>query len=427
MGTKRTVRGAGVIAACGAAALVLGACGSGSGSAGGDITLTVADFGGFGYDKLIKDYEKAHPGIRVKEKVAQFDPHHQQLSTQLAAGAGAADVVAIEEGWLPKFRESKDKFVNLSDYGAARLKDRWLPWKWEQGVTDAGTYVLGYGTDVGSLAMCYNTELFKKAGLPTEREKVSALWKTWEDYLDTGRKFKAEVGDAGWYDTDENLFTAMMNQTEFGFFNQKDEFVADTNPKVKEAFLLATKDAGKLSAKLSTFTPQWSAGIKKGAMATIPCPSWMNGQIQDAAGKENAGVWDIADLPGGGGNWGGSFLTVPKQGKHIKEAAALAEWLTAPKQQKRLFREVGALPSQPDLLKDPEITGFERAYFNDAPVGRIYAESATELKPNYRGPRDGDVRPVFKNALIRVEQGKQPAGKAFDQAIKESRKTLDLD
>lgn len=429
MGTTRIVRGAGTIAVCSSLALVLGACGGdGSGSSdGGDITLTVADFGGFGYDKLIKDYEKTHPGIKVKEKVAQFDPHHQQLTTQLAAGAGAADIVAIEEGYLPKFRESKDKFVNLADYGGAKLKDQWLPWKWEQGVTDDGKYILGYGTDVGSLAMCYNTELFKKAGLPTEREKVSALWTSWEDYLDVGKQFTGKVKDVGWYDTDGNIFTAMMNQFEIGFFDKNDKFVGDTNPKVKESFLLATKDVKTLSAKLAAFSPQWSSGIKKGKMATIPCPSWMNGTIQDAAGEENADVWDIADLPGGGGNWGGSFLTVPKQGKHVKEAAELAAWLTAPEQQKKLFLEVSALPSQPKVLADPEVAGFKRDFFNDAPVGEIYAKSATELKPNYRGARDGDIRPGFNNALTRVEQGKQSPEEAFAQAVKEAKKTLDLD
>ncbi|GGO92312.1 ABC transporter substrate-binding protein [Wenjunlia tyrosinilytica] len=426
MGTTRIVRGARIFATCGAAALVLTACGSNSGSGGGDITLTVADFGGFGYDKLIKDYEKSHPGIKVKEKVAQFDPHHQQLSTQLAAGAGAADVVAIEEGYLPKFRQSKDKFVNLADHGADKLKDRWLPWKWEQGVTDNGKYVLGYGTDIGSLAMCYNTELFKKAGLPTDRDKVSALWTTWDDYLGVGHKFVRKVKGAGWYDTDQNLFTAIMNQTQYGFFDQDDKFIGDTNPKVKEAFLQAGKDAKKLSAKLLAFSPQWSAGIKKGAMATIPCPSWMNGLIETAAGKENSGKWDIAKLPGDGGNWGGSFLTVPKQGKHPKEAAELAAWLTAPEQEKRLFAEVGALPSQPALLKDPAILGKTRPFFNNAPVGKIYGDSATALQPNYRGSRDGDIRPGFSNALIRVEQGKQSPEASFNQAIKEAKKALKL-
>ena len=37
----------------------------------------------------------------------------------------------------------------------------------------------------------------------------------------------------------------------------------------------------------------------------------MTGYIEEQSGDENAGKWDIATVPGGGGNWGGSFLAVP--------------------------------------------------------------------------------------------------------------------
>ncbi|MFD8688155.1 hypothetical protein [Streptomyces sp. NPDC059651] len=38
----------------------------------------------------------------------------------------------------------------------------------------------------------------------------------------------------------------------------------------------------------------------------------MTGQIETAAGAANAGKWDIASVPGGG-QWGGSFLAVPRR------------------------------------------------------------------------------------------------------------------
>ena len=72
----------------------------------------------------------------------------------------------------------------------------------------------------------------------------------------------------------------------------------------------------------------------------MPCPSWMLGVIEGNA----AGVtgWDIADtFPGGGGNWGGSYLTVPTQSEHPAEAIELAAWLTAPEQQIKAFKSKG--------------------------------------------------------------------------------------
>jgi len=42
-----------------------------------------------------------------------------------------------------------------------------------------------------------------------------------------------------------------------------------------------------------------------------------------------ANHWDVTTAPGGTGDWGGSYLAVPKASKHRTEAAQLAMWLTS--------------------------------------------------------------------------------------------------
>ncbi|MGW1537575.1 ABC transporter substrate-binding protein [Streptomyces aureus] len=414
-------------AAAGLTVLVtLTGCSSASAGSGGDITLTVATFSDFGYKPLIAAYEKSHPGITVKERVSQLDQHHNSLATQLASGSGAADVVAVEEGYLPKFRRLSDKFVNLADYGALRRKDEYLPYKWSQATTDQGKFVLGYGTDVGGLAICYRRDLFRQAGLPTDREDVGRLWPTWDDYFKAGDTFRSKVKDHAWFDSAGNVFSAMMNQTEIGFFDRSDSYVADTNPDVKK-FFSATSEAAAdgQSANLVPFSQQWNAGIKQGKMATITCPAWMTGLIQTAAGTDGAGKWDIASVPGGGGNWGGSFLTVPKQGKHAKEAAELADFLTSVDSEKKIFTgPTGSLPSLTDALSDPAVQNTRKAYFNDAPTGRIFAASAKNLRPSFRGTKDQQVRIPFANALQLVEQRKESPAAAWSKALADAEKNL---
>ncbi|MEB0141302.1 extracellular solute-binding protein, partial [Undibacterium sp. CCC2.1] len=84
--------------------------------------------------------------------------------------------------------------------------------------------------------------------------------------------------------------------------------------------------------------------------------------------------WDFADVfPGGAANWGGSFLTVPTQSKHPKEAAELATWLTDAKQEVAEFQAAGAFPSVTAAQTDPALaagTGIS-AFFNDAPIASI--------------------------------------------------------
>jgi cellobiose transport system substrate-binding protein len=90
----------------------------------------------------------------------------------------AVDVEAIEEGWIGQFKAQPDK-LHLNDLGADSLKGQWREWKWETSVATNGAQI-GLGTDAGGMAMCYRRDLFEKAGLPTERDQVSALWPTWD-------------------------------------------------------------------------------------------------------------------------------------------------------------------------------------------------------------------------------------------------------
>ncbi|XVV01965.1 extracellular solute-binding protein [Actinosynnema sp. CA-248983] len=405
------------------AATMVVACGGGGDGGDGKVKLSIGIFSDFGYDNLIKEYQAQHPGIEIEQRKVKMEQHHTQLATQLAGGRGAADIVAIEEGNVALFRQSKDKFVNLADYGAKDLKSQWAAWKWNQGTTDDGNFVLGLGTDMGSLALCYRRDLFQAAGLPTERDAVGKLWPTWQDFLATADKFTAATPNVKFVDAAQNVYKAILDQTEEGYFAKADDsFIADSNAKVADAFKLAASlGEKKQTGALAPFSQDWNVALKQASFATTTCPAWALALIKAGAGDEAAGKWDVAAAPGGGGNWGGSFLAVPKQGKHPKEAYELAKWLTAPEQQKRIFKETGNLPSEPAAYKDPEVTAAVNEYFNSAPVGQIFGNSAENLKPTYRGTKDAKVTPVFNNALSRVETGKQSAVDAFDEAVREAR------
>lgn len=419
---RKLIRHPAAAAAIAATLLVSSAC---SGSTGdGKITLTVATFGEFGYQPLFEQYEKDHPGIEIRSRVTDFDTHFKALSMQLAAGRGVSDVVAIEEQQLPTYLQVKDKFVNLADYGATQLKDQWAPWKWAQGTKDG--YVLGLGTDMGSLALCYRRDYFAQAGLPADRQAVAALMPTWQDYAKVAGQFAAKLPKVKFADSAGTVYTAMLNQSPENYFSAKDDsYVADRNPSVRDAFYLAGGLAqNKQTAAVTTYTSAWNVAIKQGGFATIACPAWMLTQIKEAGGKDVSGKWDVTSVPGNSGNQGGSFLTVPKQGAHPKEAYDLARWLTAPEQEKRLFLSDGILSSEPRVYQDPQVVAHKDEYFSNAPIGQLYAASANSLRPNYRGLHDADVRPEFGKALGRIEDGSRTVDQAWAEATRLGREAI---
>ena len=407
-----------------AAALVASAAACGSGSSGsgstsdGPVSLTVATFGEFGYQDLYKEYTTAHPNIKITERVTKAEDHHKNLVAHLATNTGAADIEALEEGWAGQFTANPGKFIDFMDYGGADIKSQWPDWKWQRG-SSADGHVIGVGTDVGGMAMCYRRDLFQKAGLPTERDQVSALWPTWQQYIETGKKFEAaKLPGTHFMDGPTVMYRSILGQAQTGIYDG-DKVVVDSSAGVKQAWDLSNQavQAG-LSAKIAAWTNDWNAGFAKGSFATLACPSWMMAYIQSQA-KDASGKWDIAAVPGGTGNWGGSWLTVPKQTKHPKEATDLAKWLTAPEQQAKVFRTAGNFPSTTTLYNDPVIKDFVNPFFNNAPVGEIFSKSVQTMVPQYLGPKSGDINTKIIDGLTRVEQGKETPDQSWAKVLRD--------
>ena len=195
----------------------------------------------------------------------------------------------------------------------------------------------------------------------------------------------------------------------------------DGGPKVAFDVSVKAIDAG-LSANLASLL----AGVERRASsrATSPCSPARPGcsATSRTPRPTPTGKWDIAAIPGGGGNWGGSFLTVPKQGKNVDEAYKFIEWLIQPEQQIEIFKKVGNLPSQPGAVQGPGDRWTSRTtFFSNAPVGQIFAKTAENLTPQYLGKKNGPTRVAVENVLNPVQAGDaQAATQAWAEAVKDA-------
>lgn len=376
---------------------------TGSAEPDGKITLSVATFNEFGYESLFEEYMKDHPNIKVEhKKAATSNEARDNMNTRLAAGSGLSDIEAIEVDWLPELMQYSNKFVDLKD---ASVEGRWLDWK-VQPATSADGKLIGYGTDIGPEAVCYRADLFAKAGLPTDREQVAKLLEgDWDKYFSVGKDFVAKSGGVAWFDSAGAILQGMANQEENPFEKSDGTPIPLKDNNRMKAIYDKVTDASKagLSAGLAQWSEDWTTGFQKDKFATMLCPGWMLGVVEGNA--KGVKGWDIANVfPGGGGNWGGSYLTVPAQGAHQKEAKELAAWLTAPEQQIKAFKSKGTFPSQTKALEDPELLSQTNAFFNNAPTGKILSEraKANKVKP-YKGPNYFTISTLVTDALARVD------------------------
>ncbi|MBB4934519.1 cellobiose transport system substrate-binding protein [Lipingzhangella halophila] len=417
-GRARGARGVAAVVSSGAL-LVASGCGT---TDDGEVELVIETFGTFGYEELLKEFEE-DTGIAVEERVyGEVEDWNDQLTQNLAADDGLGDVVAIEEGILLDVMQTSDSFHDLNEYGAGDMEDSFLDWKWEMGHTPDGK-LLGLGTDIGGMGICYRADLYEEAGLSTDREELSSQWETWDDFIEVGKEFEESDVDASFADTTSEFSNAIMRQSgDVMFFNKDDELIIEESEAVERAWDISGQMIeNDLTAELEMWSDDWTAAIQEGAFATMPCPAWMLGQIEENAGEDNAGKWDVAEVPGNGGNWGGSWLGVPTQTEHPEEAAQLAQFLTSPEGHQGAWEARNNLPSSPETLESDAVQNHTNEYFSDAPVGEIYAEGALELEPVYFGLNHFPVQQATNaEALLSWEQGNADRDEAWAQAVEEA-------
>jgi len=382
------------------------------------ITLTIGTFNNFGYDKssstlqgadLYSKYMALHPEIVIKPTVAATsDDARAAFTTAIGAGSGAYDIQAVDIDWMPFIMDNADKFTDLK---SALASNDYLPWKIQQATTPDGK-VLGGGTDIGPEGICYRSDLLDAAGIPSDRASV-ATWlgganATWESYFNAGKEYVEKSGGKAFFDSSAATYQGMVNQVESSYVDKDSgDIIATTNQQIKDLYDQVTTAAiaDKESAGLQQWTDDWNAAFKSSgdnSFATMLCPAWIINNIKNNAGEDFVG-WDIADVfPGGGGNWGGSFLIVPTKGKNIQAASDLVAWLTAPEQQAAVFTAASNYPSSPKA--ETTVANKTEPFLNNAPVGEIFKNRAAAVTVvPYKGSAYFDIQTKMADALNRVD------------------------
>ena len=304
--------------------MALTACSSGSstegaatqagstGGASGPVTLTLATFNQFGYEELIPEFEKSHPNIKVThKKAATSNEARDNFFTRLSAGSGMADVEAVEVDWLPEMLQYSDKFTDLNSAdvagplarleGQGRHRRRRPPHRLRHGLRPRGHLL---------------PQRPLQGGRPAERPRVGrqALRQHVGELLRRRQAVQGQVQGA-------RSSTASAPPTRAWSTRSRPptrtrattRSPPPTTPTSRRSTTRSSRPGSPTAcpAKLQQWGDDWTASFQKDGFATMLCPGWMVGVIEGNA--KGVKGWDVANtFPGGGGNWGGSYLTVPE-------------------------------------------------------------------------------------------------------------------
>ena len=338
--------------------------------------LIVDTFGEFGYDDLVKQYEQ-HTGIKVElRKTAQLGDYRPKLVRYLATGKGAGDVVALEEGIINEFKINPANWVDLKPL-VGDLSAEYLPWKYELGKAADGK--LHRPADRRGQPRGLLPPRPVPGGRPAGRPRrglgaVADVGRVHRDRPEVPRRDRqghARLGDhrVPARSCSRSAATSSTTRTTTCYAGRRQRhLVAAKSPAVKQAWDTSVKlvDAN-ITAKTATWSPEWSAGFKNGTFAATFCPSWMIGIVQANSGAENTGKWDVAAVPGGGGNWGGSWLSVPTQSKYPSRGGQAGRVPDQRQSQVAAFKVKGPLPTNLTALKNPDFQAYTNAVLQQRP------------------------------------------------------------
>lgn len=124
------------------------------------------------YKKLISDFNKVYPKIKVNYYKKQNSTYEKDLLDAMAAGRGP-DIMMLHHTWVPRYEDkiwgAPPELISIKD-----VQDNFVDVVFDDFVIDGNIAALPLSVD--SLALYYNKDILNTAG-------ISQPPKTWKDFL----------------------------------------------------------------------------------------------------------------------------------------------------------------------------------------------------------------------------------------------------
>ena len=320
-------------------------------------TLTIAAFPAV--DEIVKSaipaWKKLHPTVEIKVVSRQFTDHHTAMTTALSTSFYLPDVMALEVGYVGRFAQGGGlDDLSRAPYDIKRFQSRWVPYALQQATNRKGAIVAA-PTDIGPGTLLYRADVLAKAGV-----SEADLTQSWEGYVATGTKIKAATGSylmAHARDMKDIVIRTGIQPGEGLYFDNQSNVLV-TSPRFVRAFELARKvRQGKLDARVSAWSNEWSEGFKRGTIATQMTGAWLAGHLNNWLAPDTKGRWRAAQLPEGAfAAYGGTFFAIPRSTPAASKPLAWAfiQLMTLDRDvQLDAFKTQDAFPALLETYDDP--------------------------------------------------------------------------
>ncbi|HEX3788829.1 MAG TPA: extracellular solute-binding protein [Pseudonocardiaceae bacterium] len=370
-----------------------------------------------GIVRAVQAFNASHPSICVSlSNVGAGSPEYTKLTDSLKAGSGAPDVAEVEFDELPSF-EITHNVVDLSKFGAANVKNQFVPWAWQE--VSQGSTVYAMPGDAGPMGLYYNSTLLAKYGItpPT----------TWAEFAQDAQRLHSADPQAyltNFAAADLQWVLSLMAQDNaypFKYSGGSNVTINFTGPK-QTAFAnywQALLSAHEVNATTDVDATSF-ADMDKGIDATWLSSAWGPSYFATDA-KQSIGAWRAAPLPqwtagaNVAANWGGSTYPVFSQSQHQAAAATFSEWLNSSDAAWAITKTAPSslFPTYKPLLADPTFTGITVPLSGTSTPNAVFSQAASNAGAVQWPPFMTEALTVSATAFAGVLNGTQTVNAAF--------------
>lgn len=324
--------------------------------------------------KLVPEFEKQNPGIKIKVQQIPWTAAQEKLVTAFASD-NTPDACQLGNTWIPQFAALNaiiplDEYIRTSDQ---INDDKYFKGIWETNVLDKKVFGIPWYVD--TRVMFYRKDVFEKAGYKNPP-------KTWAELYDLSKKIKALYPGKEKYaiylptnewapfvifgmEAGSSLLKDENTQGDFSSkqFNEAFKFLTDFHKQY-----LAPIGISQVTNVYQAFAEEYFSIYISGPWNIPEFKKWMKGNLVDK--------WMTAPMPGYANEYpgvslaGGSSLVIFKDSKYKKEVWKFFEYLSQPKTQLEFYKLLNNLPAnkeawQDSLLKnDPYMQAFYLQFMN---------------------------------------------------------------
>lgn len=355
----------------------------------------VVTFWAMGYEgevvaKLLPEFERQNPGIRVNLQQLPWLSAHEKLLTAFA-GESLPDVSPIGNTWIPEFA-ALDALEPLDEEIAATAGfdvPDYFPGVWDSGVVDGKTYAVPWYVE--TRLPFYRVDLLAKAGVATPSQ-------SWDEWRKAMQAVKREVGPERYaillpLNEFEPLLSLAMQQPD-PLLRDGGRYGNFRSAGFKRALGFYKELFDQKLAPVVTnnqISNVWDE-FGKGFYSYYISGPWNIAKFKERLPAEQQDDWMTMPLPGPNGPGAslanGTSFVVFRQSTHKAAAWKLIHYLSLPQTQAKFHELTGDLPPRRSpwrtaaLANDPHAKAFREQLERAVPTPKVpeWERIAQELR-----------------------------------------------